>query len=135
MSNNVLKRSQIIVVVIIIVGAVMVISLTLATLMFAELKNQRNLTYSLAAQYAAETGVELAINNIRQGLSPGERIPTPLSNKATIIYNYGDLTADGTRVITSTGTMFGVKRSYQVEVHNDNFNGFLRPETWREVSP
>jgi len=139
------QKSQVIVVVIIIVGAVMVISLTLATLMFAELKNQRNLTYSLAAQYAAESGIERGIKDLTGGTcSPNTHVD--LGNKAKADYQCGDTTppSTGIKKITSTGEMFGVKRKYEVEVYDHNVNAeggtsgsniFLRPKFWREVSP
>jgi len=128
---------------IMIMAVVLSVVIGLTTILLGQMRTIRTIGYSVVAIYAADTGVEEALNDIFGGVFKSSYIPTSLDNSATYQVevvccqpNQGDcvfvqagegekcpagLSEDNTCLgtkfcIKSLGTFKGVRRAIEVKI-------------------
>lgn len=138
-----MKKGQMILIVILLISVFLAILFSLATFVMNDQANQRRIDNSMTAYYAAESGLERAILQLKNNpTTPGsisENIESTTSNLTTSFDTTWDIdNKDNTKVtIQSTGTAKGVRRKLKTQINNTAYNAgtVLWPQYWIEISP
>lgn len=134
MRNNKLMKfrqdGQVLIVVVLVSSVLLMIVLSFLAMVTREIVIQRGLSDSIMAYYAAETGVEEAVYNVKTNLSnPGA---------AGVPSGCGPFTIDSpaqTATITCTGNKNGTLRAIKATINTDTTQTVIRPIKMQEVSP
>ena len=133
MEKNIKNKGQVLVVVILLITLFMVIVLVMVNLMTKEYLIQRDITSSMVAYYAAESGVEkgiLAVKNVHA--IPGASISS-VDPQYECSFDVSPTDVNYVE-INCKGTKNQIERRVLVEVPQ-NPSDYFWPRSWKEVSP
>lgn len=139
-----MKKAQALIIVILLINFFLIIVLVMANLMLKEFAIQGRMSDSMAAYYAAESGIEKAVLKINQNSSNLNPSNPNLANVGETTFGgfptpTWEYTIDPTTdpmVVKGTGKKNNVSRVIQATVSKTvGTNGIYWPQNWKEISP
>jgi len=131
-------KGQVLVISILLTIFVSAIALSFTSLMITALKTQRDVSNSLIANYAAETGVEKTILKIKNPSTIYPIIESMNFGNGLYYSLRADVNAvDPTQILVeSTGIKNNVRRKIEVLIPiAPDTDGVFSPSSWKEVNP
>ncbi|OIP23260.1 hypothetical protein COX95_05035 [bacterium CG_4_10_14_0_2_um_filter_33_32] len=131
-------KGQVLVISILLTVFVSAIALSFTSLMITALKTQRDVSNSLIANYAAETGVEKTILKIKNPSTIYPIIESMNFGNGLYYSLRADVNAvDPTQILVeSTGIKNNVRRKIEVLIPiAPDTDGVFSPSSWKEVNP
>lgn len=131
-----MKKGQMILMTMLLISVFLAILFSLAAFMFNDQINQRRIDNSMSAYYAAESGLERAILEVKSGLpTQPDTITVNLNSNSSFTVNWEPIASNKVK-IESIGKSKNVRRKLETEIDYSSFvNGVPRPEYWIETSP
>lgn len=119
------QKGQAVLIMILVVTVLLAVVIGFMSLVTKEIKIQRNLSDSIAAYYVAETGIELAVQEVKNG---GTTSPAGCDA-------FDPLVLPDNTVIKCVGQVNNTRRAIKAEIPTNTSPGEIIRPVFREVSP